>query len=179
MGNIFHKRRKKSRIGCDTPNQWYSKWNSSRVEALLLFKKLDTNNDGVVKGRELKKLASDVRSSLGPVNPSLSGRLGKKIMLRHDTDRNRGLGEYEFMQWYTTTMPAMEMFVSLDVDNSGFLKGPEMKELSSRLQGTENPSFIRLGRKIMEKADKNKDNRLDLDEYLDWTTSSLFSTVAI
>ena len=175
MGNIFQKKSiNVSSVSRDLEEPpctgWYRKWSANRKGAESLFNSLDKNGDGVIKGSELRVLAETVGIVLGGPNPALCGRLGRRILLRHDADKNKGLGRLEFLRWYNVSLPATHLFHSLDADLSGFLRGPEMRELSRRLQQSDpgSKTFQRLGKRIMKRADSDGDNKLSLDEFITW-----------
>ena len=65
---------------------------------------------------------------------------------------------------------ALLKFRELDQDNSGSLKGPEMKRLAQWvMEGFgQTDSGQRLGKRIMERLDANGDSQLQFDEFKEW-----------
>ena len=176
MGNIFVRRNKTESVKKQTsrkqipPDPWHVCWRYNQQAVRNLFETIDSDCDGIVRGKELGVLANKLREMLGDRNPALSGKLGRRIMERHDTNMDRGLSEYEFMWWYNVTLPATHLFHTLDADCSGTLQGPEMRALADRIRSSDpdNPSFERLGKRVMHKADTNGDGGLGLEEFIDW-----------
>lgn len=177
MGNLFARKPKPSVAATQQVREWYPKWASQRQAARRLFDRLDTNGDGLLRGPELRGLADAVRTELGHhgCNKALAGRLGRSILRRHDLDGDRALGIYEFMRWYTLTLPATKIFLDADKSGSGCLRGKaEMRPLADAVRALglfgdgDGARFEKLGRRIMRRADADGDGRLTLREFLNW-----------
>jgi len=84
---------------------------------------------------------------------------------------------------------ARAKFEELDVDNSGTLKGPEMKKLADWVskhchkispgEDIYGHRLDRLGKHLMEQLDVNKDGEVEFDEFVNWYTTTNNQTMEL
>lgn len=136
-----------------------------KTEVKAVFEMFDRNNDGFI---DIKELKTAMQILLGTLQADEDIEL---LFNSADTDRNEAIDLDEFyllMEKFleghqdTDASEALEVFKVFDIDGDGFIDCHELKQ-----------ALISLGENVTEEdlkalfraADKNGDNRIDLEEF--------------
>lgn len=91
------------------------------------FEKLDTNQDGTIKGEEIDGLSEDIAKESGSIAGTLVVVLIKQLIMSLDSDRDKAVSRAEYDK------PTESIFTKLDADKNASLTLAELSELPSHL----------------------------------------------
>ena len=91
------------------------------------FEKLDTNQDGTIKGEEIDGLSEDIAKESGSIAGTLVVVLIKQLIMSLDSDSDKAVSRAEYDK------PTESIFTKLDADKNASLTLAELSELPSHL----------------------------------------------
>lgn len=99
-------------------------WQSGIADS---FEKLDTNQDGTIKGEEIDGLSDDIAKESGGIAGTLVVVLIKQLIMSLDSDSDKAVSRAEYDK------PTQSIFTKLDADKNASLTLAELSELPSHL----------------------------------------------
>lgn len=99
-------------------------WQSGIADS---FEKLDSNQDGAIKGEEIDGLSEDITKETGSLAGSLVVVLIKQLIMSLDSDGDKAVTRKEYDK------PTESIFTKLDADKNTSLTLAELSELPSQL----------------------------------------------
>mmetsp|Transcript_22904 Transcript_22904/g.53593 ORF Transcript_22904/g.53593 Transcript_22904/m.53593 type:complete len:195 (+) Transcript_22904:107-691(+) len=129
-----------------------------RPAMLQIFSRADADADGVLRGRELKALAVELRRRF-LLPPGQYQKLATHEQLGWQAFKRLFAEARSASPMATLPKPMAALFAAVDKDKSGYVDGPELDVLASLLQW----KFWAAG--LVNTTDGNADGRLSSEEF--------------
>ncbi|XP_025094746.1 calmodulin-A-like [Pomacea canaliculata] len=131
---------------------------------LNAFKQFDKNGDGYISLREMREV-------LTAANSKLTDAQIYEFFMYNDSDKDQKVSFEEFVAGVKKIIEfvenAREFFKQMDTSGDGYLDKKELRELLNRC-GQKLPEEDL--NKILQEADKNRDNKISFDEFIEACT---------